>query len=92
MSAARPLAGRWRWRKKSGTRRSTSNLKSVFLTCKHVLPVMEKQKAGAIVNLASTSGIRLTGASQVGYAATKAGVIQLSRVGRRAICAPRAFA
>jgi hypothetical protein len=56
-----------------------SNLKSVFLTCKHVLPVMEKQKSGAIVNLGSTSGIRFTGAFQVGYAASKAGVIQLSR-------------
>jgi NAD(P)-dependent dehydrogenase (short-subunit alcohol dehydrogenase family) len=57
-----------------------SNLKSVFLTLKHVLPVMEKQKSGAIVNIASTSGLRWTGAAQVGYAATKAGVIQLSRV------------
>jgi NAD(P)-dependent dehydrogenase (short-subunit alcohol dehydrogenase family) len=56
------------------------NLKSVFLTLKYVLPVMEKQGKGAIVNLASTSGIRFTGAFQVGYAATKAGVIQLSRV------------
>jgi NAD(P)-dependent dehydrogenase (short-subunit alcohol dehydrogenase family) len=56
------------------------NLKSVFLTCKHVLPVMERQKSGAIVNVASTSGLRWTGAAQVGYAATKAGVIQLSRV------------
>ena len=56
------------------------NLKSVFLTLKHVLPVMEKQKSGAIVNIASTSGLRWTGAAQVGYAATKAGVIQLSRV------------
>ena len=56
------------------------NLKSVFLTLKYVLPVMEKQKSGSIVNLASTSGIRFTGAFQVGYAATKAGVIQLSRV------------
>jgi NAD(P)-dependent dehydrogenase (short-subunit alcohol dehydrogenase family) len=55
------------------------NLTSVFLTCKHVLPVMERQKSGAIVNIASTSGIRFTGAFQVGYAATKAGVIQLSR-------------
>ncbi len=57
-----------------------TNLSSVFLTLKHVLPIMEQQKAGAIVNLASTSGIRWTGAAQVGYAATKAGVIQLSRV------------
>jgi len=57
-----------------------SNLKSVFLACKHVLPVMEKQGSGAIVNIASTSGLRWTGAAQVAYAATKAGVIQLSRV------------
>lgn len=56
------------------------NLKSVFLTLKHVLPVMEQQGKGAIVNLASTSGIRFTGAFQVGYAAAKAGIIQLSRV------------
>ena len=57
-----------------------ANLKSVFLTCKHVLPVMESQAAGAIVNIASTSGLRWTGSAQVAYAATKAGVIQLSRV------------
>ncbi|WP_233847151.1 SDR family NAD(P)-dependent oxidoreductase [Paraburkholderia sp. HD33-4] len=56
------------------------NLKSVYLTCKHVLPVMEAQGKGAIVNTASTSGIRWTGAAQVAYAASKAGVIQLSRV------------
>ncbi len=56
------------------------NLKSVFLTLKHVLPVMEAQRQGAVVNLASTSGLRFTGAAQVAYAATKAGVIQMSRV------------
>jgi len=56
------------------------NLKSVFLTCKHVLPAMEKQGGGVIVNVASTSGLRWTGAAQVAYAATKAGVIQFSRV------------
>jgi NAD(P)-dependent dehydrogenase (short-subunit alcohol dehydrogenase family) len=56
------------------------NLKSVFLACKHVLPVMERQRSGAIVNTASTSGIRWTGSAQVAYAATKAGVIQFSRV------------
>lgn len=56
------------------------NLKSVFLACKHVLPVMERQSGGSIVNIASASGIRWTGSAQVAYAATKAGVIQLSRV------------
>ena len=56
------------------------NLKSVFLTCKHVLPIMEHQGGGSIVNLASTSGIRWTGSAQVGYATSKAAVIQFSRV------------
>jgi NAD(P)-dependent dehydrogenase (short-subunit alcohol dehydrogenase family) len=56
------------------------NLTSVFLTCKHTLPVMEAQGSGAIVNTASTSGLRWTGSAQVGYAATKAAVIQFSRV------------
>jgi NAD(P)-dependent dehydrogenase (short-subunit alcohol dehydrogenase family) len=41
---------------------------------------MERQGGGAIVNTASTSGIRWTGSAQVGYAASKAGVIQFSRV------------
>jgi NAD(P)-dependent dehydrogenase (short-subunit alcohol dehydrogenase family) len=56
------------------------NLSSVFLTCKHVIPVMKAQGGGAIVNTASTSGIRYTGSPQVGYASSKAGVIQLSKV------------
>jgi len=56
------------------------NLKSVFLACKHVLPVMERQGAGAIVNVSSTSALRWSGSAQVAYAATKAGVIQFSRV------------
>ncbi len=56
------------------------NLSSVFLLCKHVIPVMQAQGGGSIVNIASTSGISFTGAAQVGYAAAKAGVIQLTRV------------
>jgi hypothetical protein len=56
------------------------NLKSVFLGCKHVLPVMERQGGGSVVNIASASGIRWSGSAQVAYAATKAGVIQLTRV------------
>jgi NAD(P)-dependent dehydrogenase (short-subunit alcohol dehydrogenase family) len=56
------------------------NLKSVFLTCKHVLPTMVAKGAGSIVNISSTSGLRWTGSAQVAYAATKAGVSQMSRV------------
>src|SRR5580704_7233048 len=56
------------------------NLTTVFLACKHTLPVMVRQKGGAIVNTASTSGLRWTGSAQVGYASSTAGVIQFSRV------------
>jgi len=56
------------------------NLKSVFLTCRHVIPLMLAQRGGAIVNTASTSGTRYTGSPQIGYASTKAAVIQFSRV------------
>jgi NAD(P)-dependent dehydrogenase (short-subunit alcohol dehydrogenase family) len=59
------------------------NLKSVFLTCKHVLPHMLAQGGGAIVNLASTSGLRWTGSAQIAYASTKAGGDPvLARAGR----------
>ena len=56
------------------------NLGTVFLACKHVLPIMVRQNHGAIVNISSASGIRFSGSPQVGYAASKAGVIQFSRV------------
>jgi NAD(P)-dependent dehydrogenase (short-subunit alcohol dehydrogenase family) len=58
------------------------NLKTAFLGCKFVLPVMLGQGKGAIVNIASVAGMRndfLSGRSHVGYSASKAGVIQLSR-------------
>ena len=56
------------------------NLKTVFVVSKHVIPVMSAKGGGSIVNIASTSGIRWTGAPQIGYAAAKAGVIQYGRV------------
>lgn len=56
------------------------NLKSVYLTCRAVLPHMVEQGAGAIVNTSSTSGMRYTGSPQVAYASAKAAIIQLSRV------------
>lgn len=55
------------------------NLKGLFLACKHVLPVMERQKSGAIVNLSSTSGIRWGGSAHIAYATSKGGVLQFSR-------------
>ena len=33
------------------------NLKSVFLACKHVLPVMKAQRKGAIVNISSLAAV-----------------------------------
>lgn len=64
----------------SWDRQMALNLKSVFLTSKFVLPTMIAKKNGAIVNMASTSGMRWTGSAQVAYAASKAGVIQMSKV------------
>ena len=56
------------------------NMKSMFLTCKQVLPHMIRQGKGAIVNIASVSGIRWLGVPYISYAATKAAIIQFTRV------------
>ena len=62
------------------------NLKTAFLGCKHVLPVMERQfaadgKGGAIVNLASIGcmSFQVGGRVNAAYAASKAGVIAFGR-------------
>jgi len=55
------------------------NLKSMFLTCKSVIPIMETQGAGAIVNVASIAGIRWLGIPYISYQASKAAVIQFTR-------------
>jgi NAD(P)-dependent dehydrogenase (short-subunit alcohol dehydrogenase family) len=57
------------------------NLKTAFLGCKHVLPVMERQGSGAIVNLASVGcmSFQVGGRVNAAYAASKAGVIAFSR-------------
>jgi NAD(P)-dependent dehydrogenase (short-subunit alcohol dehydrogenase family) len=50
------------------------NVKSCFVTCKHVLPHMLAQKSGAIVNVSSVAAIRYTGYPYTAYYASKAAV------------------
>jgi NAD(P)-dependent dehydrogenase (short-subunit alcohol dehydrogenase family) len=55
------------------------NLKSMYLNCKHVLPIMERQGGGAIVNVSSFASIRYVGYPCVSYAASKGAVNQLTQ-------------
>lgn len=55
------------------------NLKSAFLTCKYVLPVMERQGGGSVVNISSIAGLRYVGKPQVAYAAGKAALMQMTQ-------------
>lgn len=55
------------------------NVTSAFLTCKYVLPVMENQGKGSVVNISSVAGFRYIGKPQVGYAAGKAALMQFTK-------------
>ncbi|KAL4922097.1 hypothetical protein BDW62DRAFT_207866 [Aspergillus aurantiobrunneus] len=56
------------------------NLKSVYIACHVVLPIMERQGAGVVVNNASIAGLRYIGKPQVAYSAAKAAVIHFTKV------------
>ncbi len=70
------------------------NVKSMFLTCKHVLPVMEKQGRGVVTNISSISAERYAGFPSVVYNTAKGAVkqftqnvaMQYARKGIRANC------
>ena len=58
------------------------NLKGTFFCMKHAANIMLKQRSGKIINIASVVG--LTGnAGQVNYAASKAGVIGMTKAAAR---------
>lgn len=55
------------------------NLTSVFLCCKHVIPHMQRQGKGSIVNTASFVATLGAATSQISYTASKGGVLAMSR-------------
>ena len=58
----------------------TVNLKSCFLSMKHVIPVMQRQGGGgSIINISSIASIRYTGVPYATYSTTKAAMNHLTR-------------
>ena len=55
-----------------------TNLKGTFYCMKQVYRIMLKQKAGRIINMSSVTGV-IGNAGQVNYAASKAGVIGMTK-------------
>ena len=55
------------------------NLTSAFLCTGQVLPLMEKQKSGAIILLSSIAGKGYAGRSHVGYSSTKAALVTMAQ-------------
>lgn len=55
------------------------NLKSMFLTCKYVLPEMEKQGSGSVINVSSLASIRSGPYPQLAYSSSKGGVNSLTQ-------------
>lgn len=54
------------------------NLTSVFMVCKHVVPVMIREGAGRVINVSSDAG-RMGVLNGAAYAAAKAGVMTFSK-------------
>lgn len=57
-----------------------TNLKSVFLACKEVIPVMQAQGGGAIVNISSTASLKWGPAEYISYNSSKAALNHLTRI------------
>jgi NAD(P)-dependent dehydrogenase (short-subunit alcohol dehydrogenase family) len=55
-----------------------TNVTAMFIACKHVLPHMVEQQHGAIVNISSLAGIRITPYPYSSYYASKAAVVHFT--------------
>ena len=55
------------------------NVKSMFLTAKHVLPGMIEQGSGALVNISSVASVRFSSPPLLAYTASKAAVNALTQ-------------
>jgi len=53
------------------------NLKGMFFTCKHTIPVMREQHGGVVTNISSVAAIASTG--MLAYKTSKAGVMALTQ-------------
>jgi NAD(P)-dependent dehydrogenase (short-subunit alcohol dehydrogenase family) len=54
------------------------NVKGIFLMCKHVVPVMERNGGGSIINTGSGWGLK-GGAQAISYCASKGAVVNMTR-------------
>ena len=55
------------------------NLTSVYLCCQHVIPYMQRQGKGSVINTASFVAVMGAATSQISYTASKGGVLAMSR-------------
>ena len=62
------------WREQFST-----NLDTAFFAIKQIIPIMKKVGGGSIVNISSVAGMRYVGKPQVGYSASKAALMQMTK-------------
>ncbi len=62
------------WREQFST-----NLDTAFFSIKQIIPTMKKIGGGSIVNISSVAGMRYVGKPQVGYSASKAALMHMTK-------------
>jgi NAD(P)-dependent dehydrogenase (short-subunit alcohol dehydrogenase family) len=55
------------------------NVTSAMLTCKAVMPIMEKQKDGSIINISSIAALRHLNSNTAVYSSTKGAMIEFTK-------------